>query len=69
MQEVAYVELYRDPKEQASGLLSATMQEEVRGFREIQWQPKHVVFLMNDGTSIAYYADRVHELVTVFEEE
>lgn len=42
--------------------------EEVRGYDIIEWAPNHVVFHMKDGTTLAYRADRVIELVTYVEE-
>ena len=67
MINIAHVTLIRDGD--ASAIMNRTYVEEVRGFFDITWAPNHVIFNMNDGTSVAYKADRVHELVTYKEED
>ena len=65
--KVAIATLIRDGE--TSPMVTRTYVEEVRGFSRIEWSPSHVVFYMKDDTIIAYKADRVHELVTHFEDE
>jgi hypothetical protein len=66
MIRVASVELYRQGE--TSPMVAKTYHEEVRGVRKIEWTPRHVVFHMNDDIIVAYNADRVHEVVTSYEQ-
>lgn len=60
---VAAVTLVRG-EDSASAIMNKKYVEEVRGYVDIMWAPQHVVFNMKDGTTIAYHADRVYEIVT-----
>jgi len=69
MVKSATVTLIRDGDSSASSILNKFYDETVRGFDRIEWAPHHVVFYMTKQIEIAYKADRVHELVTYYEEE
>ncbi len=64
----AYVTLVR-PEDEISTIMTRRYQEDVRGFRKIEWVPNHIIFHMKDDTLIAFHADRVFEVVTYKEED
>lgn len=67
MTKIAFVTLVRD--DAVSSIERKTYVEEVRGFVDITWAPKHVVFNMENGFIIAYNADHVCKIFSHEDED